>query len=202
MGRRRTDADLLMASSASPSAFGELFDRHFDAIFSFLRRRVGAERAEDLAAQTFELAFRSRSRYDRARHDARPWLYGIATNLLREHRRHERRRLLAYGRVPFEWAQADEVDAIVSRADSETMAARAARALASLRPDERDVLLLVVWGQLSYQEIAAALDVPIGTVRSRLSRARKKIRELIEASGPYRDERNVIRASRKERTRG
>jgi RNA polymerase sigma-70 factor (ECF subfamily) len=102
---------------------------------------------------------------------------------------------LAYGRVPFEAAEPDEVDAIASRVDSDALANQVAMGLASLRPEERDVLLLSAWGQLSYPEIAEALDVPIGTVRSRLSRARRHVRELIQRSGQDPDENDVIRAS-------
>jgi RNA polymerase sigma factor (sigma-70 family) len=187
-----TDAAVILASFRLPSSFAELFDRHFDAIYSYLRRRVGAQLAEDLAAQTFEEAFRLRARYDLTREDARPWLYGIATNLGRNHRRQEHRRLLAYSRLPREAAEADVSDIAVARADSNALAPRIAKALDSLNPAERDTLLLLAWGQLSYEEIADALHIPIGTVRSRLSRARAHVRELIGGFGQYRDEDDVL----------
>jgi RNA polymerase sigma factor (sigma-70 family) len=192
MGDGVTDASVIVASLRVPSRFATLFDRHFDAIYTYLRRRVGTQLAEDLAAQTFEEAFRLRSRYDLTREDARPWLYGIATNLGRNHRRQEHRRLLAYSRLPRDSAEADVSDVAAARADSDALAPRVAKALDSLNPAERDTLLLLAWGQLSYQEIADALDIPIGTVRSRLSRARAQVRELIGGFGQYRDEDDVL----------
>jgi RNA polymerase sigma factor (sigma-70 family) len=189
---RDTDAAVILASVRVPSRFALLFDRHFDAIYSYLRRRVGAHLAEDLAAQTFEEAFRLRARYDLTREDARPWLYGIATNLGRNHWRQEHRRLQAYSRLPREAYEADMSDVAVSRADSEALAPLVAKALGSLSPAERDTLLLLAWAQLSYREISHALDVPIGTVRSRLSRARAQVRELIDGSGQYGDEDDVL----------
>jgi RNA polymerase sigma factor (sigma-70 family) len=192
-----TDAAAMARSCRLPSNFSAIFDRHFDAIYSYLRRRLGAQLAEDLAAQTFEEAFRLRARYDPTREDARPWLYGIATNLVRNHLRQERRRLMAYSRFPTETASADEVDVAVSRADARALAPDVARALESLTPADRDTLLLLAWAQLSYSEISEALDIPIGTVRSRLSRARMQVRELIGQSGQYLDEDDIFRNPRK-----
>jgi RNA polymerase sigma factor (sigma-70 family) len=198
MGDGPTDAVLMSESCLLPSIFSAIFDRHFDAIYSYLRRRLGAQLAEDLVAQTFEEAFRLRARYDSTRADARPWLYGIATNLVRNHHRRERRRLVAYSRFPMETASADEVDVTVSRADAWAMAPTLARALESLTPADRDTLLLLAWAQLSYSEISDALDVPIGTVRSRLSRARMQVRELIGQSGQYLGEDDIFHNPRKE----
>jgi RNA polymerase sigma factor (sigma-70 family) len=197
MGAGDTDAAVIRASLRLPSSFAEIFDRHFDAIYSYLRRRLGSELAEDLAAQTFEEAFRLRARYDLAREDARPWLYGIATNLGNNHQRRERRRLLAYARLPYEAAEADQSDVAASRADSEALAPQVARALESLTPADRDTLLLLAWAQLSYQEISEALAVPIGTVRSRLSRARMHVRELIGRSDQYQDEDDILPGHRR-----
>jgi RNA polymerase sigma factor (sigma-70 family) len=197
MGEGHTDAAVMARSCRLPSNFSAIFDRHFDAIYSYLRRRLGAQLAEDLAAQTFEEAFRLRARYDPTREDARPWLYGIATNLVRNHLRQERRRLMAYSRFPTETASADEVDVAVSRADARALAPDVARALESLTPADRDTLLLLAWAQLSYSEISEALDIPIGTVRSRLSRARMQVRELIGQSGQYLDEDDIVRNPRK-----
>jgi RNA polymerase sigma factor (sigma-70 family) len=146
---------------------------------------VGKETAEDLAVETFVLAFRRRRAYDHAHESARPWLFGIATNLLRHHRRSESRRLLAYARTgvdpiagPDHGFEEAEDRAVVRRAGPAV-----ARALAALRPEERDVLLLYAWGDLTYAEVAAAVGVPVGTVRSRLARARGRLRELLAASG-------------------
>jgi RNA polymerase sigma-70 factor (ECF subfamily) len=190
--RADTDAAVISASCDDPSRFAEVFDRHGDAIHSYLRRRVGPHLAEDLAAATFEEAFRSRARYDLSREDARPWLYGIAANLLRHHRREERRQLLAYARTRVEATVADETEAAESRVAAGALAPRIALALASLRAEDRETLLLLVWGQLSYVEIAEALDIPVGTVRSRLNRARTRARELIGETGQYLVEDDVV----------
>ena len=95
-----SDAELIESSLVDARAFAVIFDRHFRAIFRFLRGRVGGQLAEDLVSETFVVAFGRRDSYDLSREDARPWLYGIAVNLLREYRRAEERRLRAYSRVP------------------------------------------------------------------------------------------------------
>jgi RNA polymerase sigma factor (sigma-70 family) len=186
-----SDADVIAASLRVPAGFASVFDRYFDAIYVYLRRRVGPEIAEDLAAQTFEEAFRLRGRFDERRPSARPWLYGIATNLLRNHTRRERRQRLAHMRAWGDRPVSDGADATVSRVDAATRAGAVARALATLPDTERDALLLLAWGDLTYGEIAEALGVPIGTVRSRLSRGRTKLRELLGADGQEPDENDV-----------
>lgn len=171
----RTDAEAIAASLSEPSAFVDVFDRHFGAIHRYLRRRVGSHIADELASEAFAQAFEHRKRFDRDRPDARPWLYGIAHNLLRHHYRDEERALRAYARS-VEVEAAEPEDAV----DPEV-----AKLLAELSPGERDVLLLVAWAELEYSEVAEALGIPIGTVRSRLNRARARVRELLERSGQY-----------------
>jgi RNA polymerase sigma-70 factor (ECF subfamily) len=130
------------------------------------------------------VAFERRATYDCARENARPWLYGIATNLLSRHRRSEMRRIRATARLRSRQGPSDDpADAVAASVDAQQLWPRVADALALLTEEERDALLLFVWEELSYQEIAAALDVPVGTVRSRLNRAREHLRELGEASG-------------------
>lgn len=177
-----TDGALIRRSLTEPSAFAEVFDRHFDVVHRFLARRVGAVIAGDLASETFTRAFEGRRRYRFERDDARPWLFGIATNLLRRQRRNEVRQLRAYARTGVD-PVLDSLDDSNSRADAAASGPALARALASIRPEERDVLFLYAWADLSYAEIAEALGLPVGTVRSRLSRARTKIRELMAADG-------------------
>ena len=147
--------------------FEQLFDRHFDAIYRYLARRVGPEIGKDLAAETFAQAFAVRRKYDPSRGDARPWLYGIAQNLLGRHYRDEERRLRALARLDPTPEQ---------RPPDEP---QLAGVLAGLSVEERDVLLLYAWADLSYDEIAAVLSVPVGTVRSRLHRARGRLREVL-----------------------
>ena len=163
-----TDAQLIERSLANGETFALLFDRHFRAIHRFLRGRAGAEVADDLASETFAVAFRRRATYDVSRADARPWLYGIAVNLLRERRRSEQRRLRAYARVgPY----GEESPTAEGHLDSSL-----ATALLELSLEDRNLILLVAWAGLSYEQLAEALALPVGTVRSRLSRTRAKLR--------------------------
>jgi RNA polymerase sigma factor (sigma-70 family) len=161
-----SDADAISDSLRDPGAFVTIFDRHFDAIRNYLARRIGDDAAADLAAETFTRAFDARKRYDLDHVDARPWLYGIASNVMRRHARDERRRLRAYAEVA---AQPH-----VPERDGQPFSAEVAAALAALSPEEREVLFLFVWADLSYEDIARALGIPIGTVRSRLGRARAR----------------------------
>jgi RNA polymerase sigma factor (sigma-70 family) len=166
-----SDASVLTTSLRDREAFAEIFERHFDAIYGYLARRVGAELATDLAADVFLAAFERRSRYDTGRAEALPWLYGIAANKLRRHRRSEDRRLRALARTPpARVVDGDHVNAID---------ALVAEALVSLAIGDREVLLLFAWADLAYEEIAEALDIPVGTVRSRLNRARRVLRDAL-----------------------
>lgn len=176
-------AAALVRSADEPDAFTAVFDAHFDAIYEYLRRRLGPALAEDIAAEAFARAFDCRHRYDPARASARAWLHGIAANLVRRHFRDERRRLKAYMRVGASSAGAAGAEASDARADAESTARRMAAAIASLRRQERDVLLLYAWAELSYEEIAQALGTPVGTVRSRLARARTRLRNHLDLEG-------------------
>jgi RNA polymerase sigma factor (sigma-70 family) len=187
-----TDADLVRRSLVDPEAFVGIFDRHHDRLCAFLRGRVDSHLADDLAAQAFMEAFDRRASYDLSFPDAGPWLFGFALNLLRRHHRAEARRWRAYARSAGAEprGQSGEEETLDRLAAGEA-GARAARALADLPPHERDALLLLAWAELSYEEISRALDVPIGTVRSRLSRARAHLRARLaddpepEATRPW-----------------
>jgi RNA polymerase sigma-70 factor (ECF subfamily) len=183
-----SDASVIARSRDEPEAFAALFDRHADAVHRYAARRLGGEVADDLMAETFTTAFQQRHRYDPARGagaDARPWLFGIATNLVGRHRRAEARRFKAMARFP---ALADHDEPLADRAADRVMARAVRRelaaALAALPARHRDVLLLVAWGGLGYEEAAQALGIPVGTVRSRLHRARSKLREALGGSDP------------------
>lgn len=171
---------MIGASLDVPTRFGEIFDRHFERIHGYLRRRAGLEIADEAASETFVIAFDRRASFDSSRPDALPWLFGIATNVLRNHRRREARELRAYLRAGVEEAP-DGLDGAEARLDAAAMSERLTRALLALRREEADVLLLFAWAELGYPEIAESLEVPIGTVRSRLARARVHVRELLEA---------------------
>jgi RNA polymerase sigma factor (sigma-70 family) len=174
-----SDAQVIARARTDTAAFATIFDRHHETIHAYLRRRLDAPIAEELAAETFVRALHGIARYDHDRADALPWLYGIAANLARRHRRTEVRRLRAYartGRDPL----ADEHGDAPARLDAAAAGPRLAAALAALPANDRETLLLLAWADLSYDEIAAALQVPIGTVRSRLHRARRVLRAHLE----------------------
>jgi RNA polymerase sigma-70 factor (ECF subfamily) len=162
-----TDAQAVAASLAEPEAFAILFDRHFAAIHGYVQRRVGPDLADELAAETFVRAFDRRRRYDVSREDARPWLLGIASNLLRRHWRSERRRLDAYARSAGREGGTELAP---------WLAGELVGALKALPRREREPLLLLAWADLSYEQIALALGIPVGTVRSRIARARTRLR--------------------------
>jgi RNA polymerase sigma factor (sigma-70 family) len=175
-----SDADCLARSLNEPTAFELIFDRHFGAVHRYLHRRAGRDLADELTAETFALAF-SRRGSCRASGSVLPWLYGIATHSLHRHRRSERRQLHAYSRSGVDrWVTyEDEADA---RVDGSSLDARLAGALAAMRPRERDALLLYALADLSYEEVALALDVPIGTVRTWLHRARATAQRELAAA--------------------
>jgi RNA polymerase sigma factor (sigma-70 family) len=177
----RSDAEVIAISLDQPASFSEIYDRHGPAILRFLVRRVGPEAAEQLIGDTFRIAFERRESFDQTRENACPWLYGIATNLLRGHRRSEARRLRATSRLS-RAASTDDAgeDRVIAAADAEALLPAVADALLDLPDAEREVLLLFAWEGLPYEDIAVALDVPVGTVRSRLNRGRRRIRELLE----------------------
>ena len=180
----RSDADLIGCSQTEPEEFTELFRRHAPHIQRYVTRRLGsgvldASGADDIVAETFLLAFRQRDRYDPAQADARPWLYGICTNLIGRHRRAEIRQYRAFARTGADSVSESFTDRIDDRVSAAHASPLIARALAGMSGKLRDPLLLAAWGGLSYEEIAVALDVPVGTVRSRLSRARSKLRKTL-----------------------
>jgi RNA polymerase sigma-70 factor (ECF subfamily) len=182
----RTDAEVIAGSLEAPACFGDLFDRHATTMFRYFVRRVGPDDADTLLGELFRIAFEKRGSYDLGRAAARPWLYGIASNLLARHRQGEARRLDATARLVNASAVAsDFVSDVDARLDASRLWADVASAIATLPAGERDALLLFAWEEMPYDEIAAALAVPVGTVRSRLNRARVRLRELV---GPSEEE--------------
>jgi RNA polymerase sigma factor (sigma-70 family) len=185
-GHPDTDATLIEQSLAEPEQFGVIFERYFAQIHQYLVRRVGAKIADDLAAEVFVVAFAQRQRYDLARDCARPWLYGIATNLAGSHRRQEQRRYRALARVDARLVSPSDEDVIADRVSASAAGPALAGALAALDRGDRDVLLLVALADLSYAEVAESLGIPYGTVCSRLSRARRQLREVLGVASPAR----------------
>ncbi|MEV6864982.1 RNA polymerase sigma factor [Streptosporangium subroseum] len=181
---RIRDSDIVSASWTSPEAFAELFDRYSDMLYRYVSRRLGPEISEDLVGETFLVAFARRTHYDLTYTDARPWLFGILTKLLSRHRRTETARYRMLQRHPVEDVLESPADRTAERVTAHASRPVLASTLAVLSPKDRDVLLLVAWSDLSYVEVARALDIPIGTVRSRLNRARRKARAALGDTNP------------------
>ncbi len=178
------DDGLAIARSLhDPEQFAAVFRRHATQIQRYVVRRIGVDAADDVVAETFLTAFRQRASYRIDLPDARPWLYGIATNLISRHRRSEIRQYRALARTGIDPVTEPFTDLVDARVSASSAARRLAAALAQLPAPHRDALLLVAWGDLSYDEAAVALGVPVGTVRSRLSRARTKVRQALGDTG-------------------
>lgn len=184
-----SDAALIAASLECPVRFGAIFDRHATVLHRYLVRRLGPDEAESMVGEVFRIAFEKRHTYDPLRPVARPWLYGIATNLLAKHRRREARRLHAVARLAsHRLPPSDLAEGVSGAVDAADLWPRVADAVTALPEPERDALVLHVWEGLSYDEVADALGIPVGTVRSRLNRARGRIRELAGGRGGEQDD--------------
>jgi len=182
-GSAADDAAVIESSWLEPERFAVLFDRHAPHIHRYLARRAGRQVADDLVAETFLTAFAKRDRYDLGYSDARPWLYGIATNLVSQHRRDEARQYRIRQGAVAEPEVPDHADRVAAGVTAQAMRAPLNAALAALPAGDRDVLLLIAWEQLTYQEVSRALAIPAGTVRSRLHRARTKVRQVLAGTG-------------------
>ncbi|GAA3298453.1 RNA polymerase sigma factor [Streptomyces cinereospinus] len=162
-------------------AFGELFDAYARSVYNHAYRLTGQWTvAEDVVSLTFLDAWRLRGRLDEEGGSLRPWLLGIATNVTRNTHRAARRHAAAMARLPREEAVRDFADELAGRLDDAAQLAAVRTALSRLRRAEREVLALCVWSGLDYRAAAEALGVPVGTVRSRLSRARTKLAKQLE----------------------
>ena len=173
--------------------FAALFDRHAPHIHRYLARRLGDQQADDLVAETFLTAFRRRGTFRPDHRDARPWLYGIATHLIAQHRRDEVRRLRLHRAVPAERDTSCHADRVAADVTASALRDVLTSALADLTDGDRDVLLLVVQEELTYEQVAAALDIPVGTVRSRPHRARTHLRAALGGSNPLHSVEEEIR---------
>ncbi len=185
----RTDAEIIAESRRRPQIFEVIFDRHFEAVLRFASARVGMGNAGDVAAEVFVRAFGLRARFDAAHPSALPWLFGITANVCREQLRKAargRRARLRHGTgleassIGFETEAVARVDARARRPDLE-------EAMRQLSDDEYAVLMIAAIGGVSYREMADHLGIPVGTVRSRLSRARRRVRELLEGERAIQD---------------
>jgi RNA polymerase sigma factor (sigma-70 family) len=188
-----TDAVLWQwAAAGETDAFGLLFERHVRTVYNYCFRRTGDwSQAEELTAVVFLEAWRRRREIRLERDDALPWLLGVATNLVRNLRRTHRRYRSAIERLPRERVADFAID-IDERLDDERQMRAVLRALGKLPRGDQDVLALCVWEGLSYEAAALALDIPVGTVRSRLSRARARLRELAPGNGHELNQASVV----------
>jgi RNA polymerase sigma-70 factor (ECF subfamily) len=179
-----TDAELITASLRNGEVFAKVYDRHAARLYRYAARRLGAQAAEDVVSEAMLAALKARTRYDATRPDARPWLFGILTREISRRQRAERRRYRAVARMGvIERDHPNSADQVAAVVMAHSARAPLAKALADLATRDRDVLLLVAWADMSYQEVADALDIPIGTVRSRLHRARRQIRASLHELG-------------------
>ena len=189
-GSASTDASTISQSLVDPQCFSLIVERHATSVFRYLASRVDRSTSEDLLADVFEAAFQARDRYDTRYDNALPWLLGIATNVIRHHRRSEVRHASMMRRVTQLHGRnsepSDAIDAVATTAELDDEMQSVRRALAALNDRHRQVLVLAAGLGLSYEDIAHTLGISIGTVRSRLSRARRRLRELLEADGQYR----------------
>ncbi|WP_203785108.1 RNA polymerase sigma factor [Paractinoplanes rishiriensis] len=174
----------MRASIAEPDRFATLYDRYAGALYRYAHQRVGPQAAQDVVAETFLAAFQRRTAYDANRPEARPWLFGILTRKLARYRRSERADYRALSRSSVDTTIDGPADVVAERVTAHAARAALGAALAGLPARDRDVLLLVAWGELSYEEVAAALGIPVGTVRSRLNRARRKVKESLGGVNP------------------
>jgi RNA polymerase sigma-70 factor (ECF subfamily) len=172
------DARVIELSLRDPALFGAIFDRYFAEIHGYAAKRAGRAVADDIAAETFLTAFWARRRFDPGRGTVKAWLYGIVTNHLSAYRRRELRAYRAMARSGLSAPDEGHADRVVERVAAGSLRGPLAKALADLSCGERDVLLLVALGDLSNTDVAAALGIPYGTVASRLSRARAKLRKV------------------------
>lgn len=181
-----SDAALLAQSVDQPDCFAALFDRHAPTLYRYIARRLGPDAADDLVSEAFLIAFRRRGSFDGSQSDARPWLYGIVTNLIGRHRRDEVRFLRAIARTGTDPAAECFTDRVTDRIAARAVRGQLASALARLPGPQRDTLLLIASG-LSHEQVARALGVPTGTVASWLARGRRRLRAALGEGNPASD---------------
>lgn len=172
-----TDSEIIRRSQDQPAAFAELFDRHARSVLAFATYRVGRQVADDVLSETFLVAFRRRTDFDLSAESAVPWLIGIASRLIRRHRTVEAKqwRSFAASATHHDLSTLGGLDDAMSRIDAQREMTILRARIAALAPKDRETLLLYAWQGMSYDDIAEALGVPVGTVRSRLNRARRKL---------------------------
>jgi RNA polymerase sigma factor (sigma-70 family) len=191
------------ATTGDERAFATLFERHIDAVYNYCFRRIGDwSVAEDLAADVFLEAWRQREKVSPHGESLRPWLLGVATNLIRNHQRSLHRQQHALRRLSNQKEESDFADDVVDRLSEQEEMKIVLAGLRNLDSLDQDILALCVWEKLSYEAAATALDLPIGTVRSRLSRLRSKLRDgLVVKGAPSRNKGKLMEFKTKEEVR-
>jgi RNA polymerase sigma factor (sigma-70 family) len=183
-----TDAEIISRMHGDPALFATVFERHYPTIHAYASRRLGRDLADDVAAETFLVAFDRWRRFDTTHGSARPWLFGIASRLIAGQQRSEARRYEAIARADSAAMGGDIADRfadqVVVNLDARAVRGRLATALNDIAPSDREVLLLVAWAELSCEETARVLEIPAGTARSRLHRARKRIQAALGGADP------------------
>jgi RNA polymerase sigma factor (sigma-70 family) len=179
VGEQVNDVELVARYRDEPEMFTLVYNKYFRDVYRYVAGRLGEGMADDLAAETFLTAFSQRDRFHPERGGLRPWLFGIASNLVARHRRTEARHYRALARAWREPAAGSHEGRVVAWVAAERVQAELVEALTKLSSGERDVLLLVALGQLNHEEVGQALRISYGTVGSRLSRARSKLRKAI-----------------------
>lgn len=171
-----TDSEIIHRSLDDAGAFSEIFERHVRPVGGYIRRRIGADAVDDVLSETFLVAFRRRGSFDHRHPSSLPWLLGIATRVVKSHRAAEARQWRAFAASSADVGEQEPPHAASdSRLDADAALRALAPRIAALSQKERDTLLLHAWADLTYEQIADALGVPVGTVRSRLNRIRRKL---------------------------
>jgi RNA polymerase sigma factor (sigma-70 family) len=183
--RDLSDAALWARTGQEPTAFAEIFHRHADAVYNHCFRKTASwSTAEDLRSVVFLEAWRRRQEVRLHEESILPWLLAVANNVVRTRARSLRRHRSMLARLPISLVSTDDPEAeAIARLDDEAQMRRVQSAISGLPPAEQDVLALCVWAELDYAAAAVALGVPVGTVKSRLSRARQHLRQAV-AVGP------------------
>jgi RNA polymerase sigma factor (sigma-70 family) len=178
------DAELIGQSLVDPELFTAIFDRHSGEILRYVHARLGPDLAEDVTAETFLAAFSARRRFDSEADSARPWLYGIAVRQIGKHRRAEARRVRLLRSAPVDRPEEDFGDRSADRVTAGQLGPRLAAILGQLPGKDRELLLLIAWAGLSYDEAATALGTTVSAVKARLHRVRVRTRQELGGSNP------------------
>ncbi|HEY1625999.1 MAG TPA: RNA polymerase sigma factor [Streptosporangiaceae bacterium] len=179
-----SDAELIGQSQTDPELFTAIFDRHCGEILRYVHARLGPDLAEDVTSETFLAAFGARGRFDPEAVSARPWLYGIAVRQIGKHRRAEGRRIRLLRLAPRDLPTEDFGDRAAERVTAGQLGPRLAAVLARLPGKDRELLLLIAWAELSYDEAATALGTTVSAVKARLHRVRVRIRRELGGANP------------------